>query len=824
MQATPMWNALKIQRVLDALAGLCQTDLGARRASSLPLAGDREQAEQRLDRLAEALVLQRGLQTVPMCPRLEIADLLGHAERGGVLDGLDLAVIGRLARTTAALAAQARRWPDQVHGLKDWIAGQIPDVGLLGTMLAEAIDDEGHLLDTASPTLARLRAEVVHIATRLRRRITELVRETDEAGLLQDEYFTLRDDRYVLPVKSSDKRVLGGIIHGSSQTGLTVYVEPQEMVEGNNQLALAYEAVRREEHRILQELSGFCADQSDDLLRAADLLGDVDVVMASARLAERLEAHRPLFSQDSSFRVRKARHPVLVLDGVRVVANDVRMDPPARWLIVSGPNGGGKTVVLTTLGLLVEMARLGLYVCAAQDSEIPWFDAVEVVLGDAQDLERGLSTFEGHLRAVQRAIDAAGQKDGRLLILFDELATGTEPIAGSALATAILEHLGTAAPTACGCVTTHFEALKLLPLRDEAFQNAALELDPSTLTPTYRLTLGRIGSSSPFALAGRIGLPQAIVDRATQLAGGGGSEVAEMLERLELMRTELQGRVHDVEKQQRSLENARMLLEDQRKNEQKAADRRVEKLAAEALAELAKAGHELEEARRALKAGDRKQIEEAAKVVSSRQVQVERMQTDARGALTGKPRRTEANAAELLPDTVWWHEGLGRLVTIVEADPRGERIRVRAGVLEIRSNLADLRKPVPGEVRPPQRPAERHDKRPDKKPAAPQRAVEGAAPLEGDEAFDDAIALRTPEWTVDLRGERVEEALGEVDRMLDRAVMANATGICVIHGMGTGALRDAVRQHLRRHPQVERYRPGGKGEGGDGATMVWVRS
>jgi DNA mismatch repair protein MutS2 len=785
---------LHLPRVIDALARACASDRGAALALKLRPAATVAAANERFDRADEARDLRRLALEVGLPVRLDVDLLLNHAERGGVLDGLELAAVAGVARATVRTRQAARAWPE---GLLRAQALAMADLGLLASLLTDAVDDEGRLLDTASPELARLRAEVLTLAARLRKRIADLVKE--EGEILQDDYWTLRDDRYVLPVKSSDKRALGGIIHGSSQTGATVYVEPPEMVAGNNQLALAWEAVRREERRILQELSGWCAEQADDLQRAADDLAALDLAMATAQLADRLQAHRPRFGD--RWQLRQCRHPVLVLDDAPVVANDVAVAAPARWLVISGPNGGGKTVLLTALGLAAEMARLGLPICASEHSELPWFDDVAVVLGDAQDLDRGLSTFEGHLRAVQAALQTAAH--GRVLVLLDELAGGTEPLAGSALATAVLE-AASRSPHTMGAVTTHFEACKLLALRDPAFANVALELDVHTLQPTYRVRPGEAGSSNPLALAERVGIAPGIVDRARQLVGGGGSEVAQALARLATERELVQAKLAELEHQQVQLDRARALLDDQRRTEKIAADRRIERAASEALAELADVQRELADARRALRQGDRQQVSEAARVLSERQVKVERLREAAAGR---EPERAGVDAVAV--DQQVWHPGLGRLMRVVAFEPKQQRVRVRAGVLDQWVPLGDLRQP---------RPTDPGYERPKSPPPAAVTPAPQAA-----EATDDSLALRTPERSVDLRGQRVEDALVAADRLLDRGVVGNFPGICLIHGMGTGAVRDAIRQWLRKHPHVQRFRPGVTGEGGDGVTLVWLK-
>lgn len=809
-----MSEGLRLHRILDALAQLASTDRGAQLATGLAPAADPAEADRRLQEVAEAEILLRNNTIPAFPPRLILDALLGPATLGAILDGVDLVHFARLARVSRQLRRQANGWGEATPLLRGH-AQQLPDLDLLASLLGDALDDDGRILDTASAELGQLRQEVLTLATRLRRRIEALVKETDDAGLLQDEYFTLRDDRYVLPVRASEKRTLGGIIHGASQTGHTVYVEPQELVEANNQLALAIEAVRREERRILAELSAMCAEHAPELTAASAILGALDLRLASARLAERLGAHRPQISRGDRLDAPALRHPLLVLDGVRVVPCHLQLAPPARWMVVSGPNGGGKTVVLSSLGLLIEMSRRGLFVCASADTVVPWFDDVEVVMGDAQDIERGLSTFEGHLRLVARALSAAAKLDRRTLLLLDELATGTEPIAAAALATAVLEHAASVGPTAWGAVSTHFEALKLLPLRDPRFSNAALELDAHTLTPTYRLTLGQIGTSNPLALAARIGLPQTLLDRAGHLLGTGGSQVAEMLDSLRQQRQALEKATAGVEHEKNQLVHSRTLLEDQRRNEQKAADRRIERATAEAMEELRQIGLEVGRMKEQLQQADRKKLEEAAKVVSARQVQVETLQRGAQERLQGKPQRQTLSSDALVPGTNAFHRGLDRVVRIIER--KGERVKVNAGALEMWCPLGDLQSTSPAEAK-----AGEPHRKPEKRDTV--QARQQADATQGPQSLEEGgLALRTAAATTDVRGMRVEEALSGVDQHIDRAILSGMVGVCIVHGLGTGALRDAVRSHLTRHPHVDRWRTGDRSEGGEGATLVWLR-
>ncbi|MBM4344106.1 MAG: Smr/MutS family protein [Deltaproteobacteria bacterium] len=808
---------LHLDRVLRALQGLCQSDLGARRAATLPVADDRAHAERLLDEVGQAEILLHGSAILGIPGQLDIEPLLDQAAVGASLGAAELAGIGKVARQASELRRAAPGWPATAAGLAER-ARAVPDVKMLADWMAESVDGEGRILDGASPELARLRQETVTIAARLRRRIEALVRETDAAGLLQDDYFTLRDDRYVLPVRQSEKRTLAGIIHGSSQTGHTVYVEPQELVEANNQLALAFDAVRREERRILAELSAMCADNRLELLHCVEVLVAIDLRLAAARLARQLHAHRPTFDDDR-LELPALRHPVLELDGARPVANRLAMTQPAtRWWVVSGPNGGGKTVMLTALGLCVEMARRGLYITATADATLPWFDAVWAVVGDAQDLERGLSTFEGHLRLVADTLRRC-EETPRSLALFDELAAGTEPLAANALATAILERAAAISPKTWGAATTHFEACKLLALRNPAFVNAALGRDPASGTPTYVLALGQIGTSDPLGLARRVGLDPGLVDRASALMGSAGSELESMLHALQQQHAAVEEDRAQLRHKQAQLDHARALLDDQRHNERRAADRRVERAAQDLMAQLHDLARDVESARQKLADADRAQVLALAKAASQGLSRAQDIVAQARGTASTQDMRKPLEKQELRAGAAAYHKGLGKPVVVVEWPGRGERVRVAAGGLELWAELGELLAALPGESPKQARPSQL-ERKPRRDPAdASVPRDDLAAPQSLQEA---ALILRTADATVDLRGMRVDEALLAVDRHLDQCVLRGGVGACVVHGQGTGALKGAVRDHLGRHPQVAEFRAGERHEGGDGATLVWL--
>lgn len=803
-------NTLGIWRICAALASHCDSDLGGDLAKALQPHRDAAAATAAMARVGQAAsLLASGLQS-SIVARLSVATELAMAARGGVLGGEELLRISAAARSAEKIADRAPSWQEAAPDLAELAVG-LPSLGRLADLAEDTFDDEGQLLDDASVELARLRGEMRKRGAGLRTRIAAMVRQTDELGVLQDDYYTVRDGRYVLPVRSSDRRQVAGIVHGSSQTGQTIYIEPTELVEANNKLTMIASEAKREEQRILATLSALVAEHGGTIGRACADLARLDLHFGAARLAERLGATAPTFNSEGRLELRAARHPLLVLDEVEVVANHIAIEPPGRWLVVSGPNGGGKTVVLTTAGMAVEMARRGLPICADANSTLPWLGAVHVVLGDAQDLDRGLSTFSGHLEQVRDVLQAvprqAGGQSAPALILLDELASGTEPSAGSALATALLEGFG---DLPCfGLVTTHYETVKLLPLRDPRFSNAALDLNARSMTPDFRLRLGEVGSSSPFALADRMGLPPHMVERARQLAGGGSRETEELVSRLRGLRSDLDRALAAAEQERSQVAHARALLDDQRRNEKRAADRRIEAAAATTLAEVAALRDELAATRKALRdQPGLRQVEHAARAVAGARKQAQAIHQRAVGQQSPGVERPEVTLAGLAVDAPVWHLGLERLVTVTEVDHRRKRLRVRAGPLQMAVGLDEIRAARAGDRgRPPTRAR-----------AEPARRTEEPGAIDEDET----LALRTERWTCDLRGMRVDEALEAVDRHLDRAVLADAIGACLIHGMGTGALRQAVTRHVRGHAQVAHQRPGRQGEGGAGVTMVWM--
>jgi len=623
-------------------------------------------------------------------------------------------------------------------------------------------------------------------------------------GMLRDAYYSVRGDRYVVPLRAEHKAHLPGIVHNASGSGQTLFVEPQELVELGNQLTIADASTLEEEQRILGELSGAVGRRADALGRDVETLATLDETLAGARLADDLSATPPRLGDASreSFRLLAARHPLLVLQMTArgrkgaVVANDVDLPEPARALVVSGPNAGGKTMTITAVGLAALMARAGLPVAAAEGSRMPLYRTVYTAIGDEGDLSRDLSTFTAHLTALRHILEAAGPGT---LVLIDEIAADTDPREGAAIAAAALEKLVSAGAQVL--ITTHLEELKALALSDDRFASASVGFDVDKLAPTYHLRMGEVGRSSAIEIAARVGLPADVCARAKEILGGGSSALASALERLETERAA-------ASRARAEAEEARKTLAEERRAVQaeiaalRAAEREVRSGArAELLEDLARRRQQIAEMVAQLQAAPA-----LARAVDAQQ-RVARLEAEEeREAAREQVRAEEPEPparGEIRPGVAVRHARLGVEGTVIEVVEDG--VLVQMGALRTKVAREDL---VPLARKP-------------KGAGAGFRktAREKIARAEAARAAPASIAIRP----LDVRGLRVDEALRALEDELDRRLREGAEEVQVLHGHGSGALKAAIREHLARSPYVRRARAGASHEGGDGVTVAELR-
>jgi DNA mismatch repair protein MutS2 len=787
--------ALGWPELREAIASRCRTPAGRREALSLPLLSSEPEVARSLARIEEGrLLFERG-QTLPLGGVGEVEPVLERAGKEGMLDPpalLGCAVLMRaIERTHAFCLARNAECP----GLWE-LAGALPDRISLAEDIEMTFDSSGAISDRASSTLAELRERVRALHRSLKGRVEGLLADEQVVGHLRDRYFTIRNDRYVLPVLASDRAALPGIVHNASQSGQTLFVEPQALVELGNELAIATAGVLEEEQRILRELSEDVAAEAASLTRSLAILSRLDAVEAAARLADLLDAHPPeRIPPSEGFSLRSLRHPLLVLQkGEAVIASDVELLGQHRALVVSGPNGGGKTVAITAVGLSAVMLRAGLPVPAAPGSRLPCYGEVLAAIDARGDLHRDLSTFTAHLSAVRDIAASAGR---RSLVLIDEIAADTDPREGAALAAGVVEDL--LERGAQVLVTTHLDDLKALALSDARFENARVGFDATRLVPTFSLHLGSSGHSSALEVARRVGLPARALERAQASLSGKGGALGAALAALEEARAAQ-------ERERTALTRARetaAAAEGAAREREAAALRSEQEAEARVRAALAA---EVESARREV-AAMLAQLQTAPTVRKASETAHALARIAEQATSAERSVRAQAEAgAEALPGAV--EAGMRvRIASLGQEgevlDVSGDEAVVQAGPLKMRRPLADL-VPLRGKAR---RASLGRDRE------ARNRAAEAQRPQ----------ALEAPDRRLDVRGMRVEELLREMERFLDQLYREGEGECVVLHGHGTGALKQALREHLKGSPYVQSFRSGERHEGGDAVTVVVLK-
>jgi DNA mismatch repair protein MutS2 len=772
---------LEFPLVRERLAEATSFPPSRRLAESLQPSADPVIVARSLDETDQARALLAERPGVGVGAAHDIGPWVERAARSGRLDPAHFLEI---AETLDAASRLQTALADDRRPLLHALARELHPLPALRSTLARSFDPTGELLDTASPRLGGLRAAVRIAYDRLRRRLDALV-GSELGGALQEPIVTLRNGRYVVPVKAEARGRVKGIVHDSSGSGQTLFIEPLVAVELGNAWREAQVAEQEEVGRILDELSALVGANAALLRETLDSLARFDFWAARAQLAAEMDGGRAETAERPEVVLLSARHPGLT---GRVVPIDVRLGDGYTALVVTGPNTGGKTVTLRTLGLLALMHQAGLHVPAAAGSRLPVFRDVFADIGDEQSIAQSLSTFSGHLRSITRIVEAAGWGT---LVLLDELGAGTDPTEGSALAQALLDHFIRAG--ALVAATTHYAELKAYAHTTEGARNASVEFDLESLSPTYRLTIGLPGGSQAFAIAERLGLPAPIVaDARSRL-----SENERAFETTLAAIREAEGATAEALDRARAAEtraaDALRTADEERRKARRERDEAVRAARAEAERIVESLRDDVRETRRSL---ERETV--TAQVIDAAVGRAE----ETLERLPSEPARPEP-APAAAPRT--WRVGErarsrsggweGRIASLQKG---GRRATLEAGGMRVTVGIDDL------------------------EPATGGGGRSTGGPPEGGGSVA-ALRLgraRTVASSLDLRGARVDEALDALGRYLDDAALAGLDRVTVIHGLGTGALRDAVREHAGGHPLVKGVRAGERGEGGDGATVL----
>ena len=782
-------QTLELPRVLELLAAQAATEEGKDRCRALRPFTDPDDV-QRLQKETSAacsMIVLRG--TPPLSGVRPVAASLQRADMGGDLNTrelLDIAALLRCARSAKEYATgegNAKTCID--HLFSSLQANRYLEDRISGSILSEE-----EIADAASPELADIRRHIRASSSKVRDILQKLI-SSSQAKYLQESIITIRSGRYVVPVKSECKNEIPGLVHDVSGSGGTFFIEPMAVVKTNNELRELQSREEKEIERILRELSAECAAHKEDIAQDYDLLVLIDCIFARARLSDKLRCTEPKLAK-KGITLRKARHPLL--DPKKAVPNDLYLGDQFDTLVITGPNTGGKTVTLKTIGLLTLMAQCGLHIPADDDSTVVVFDHVLSDIGDEQSIAQSLSTFSSHMVNIVGILEECGPGS---LILFDELGAGTDPVEGAALAAAIIESARERG--ALVCATTHYAELKVYAMTTRGVENASCEFNVETLAPTYKLLIGVPGKSNAFAISRRLGLPQAIIDKAAARIDAENVRFEDVLTQLDRQRQQMEKEKDEARKLRREMEESAKTAREYRERLEKEKAKAVEKAQAEARAIIQEARDTADRVFAELNEMRRRQEKEADWLEQNqRRSDLRRQLNEAEDALGSHedlpvpPPTRPAKAG----DTVELVK-MGTRASVISVNKDGS-LQLQAGILKITAKQEEVRVVEDAD-------------------GGKKQAVQIAQRAEH--------KLRSlgasPE--VDLRGMMTDEALLVLDRFLDSAVMGRLDTVTVIHGKGTGAVRKAVRDHLKRSKYVKSFRPGRFGEGEDGVTVVELR-
>ena len=782
------FKALELDKILHLLAEETSCDAAAELAQNLRPSTSLSQVKRLLTETDEAHTMMARFGAPSFGGLKDVSNSLRRAEAGGTLNMTELLRIATVLRTLRGIVD----WRSKSEGVKSILDDRfdaIMPTKYLEDRINHAILSEEEMADNASPQLATIRRKIRSASSRAREQLEKMVRSPVTQKYLQDPIITMRDGRFVVPVKAECRGDVPGLVHDTSSSGATVFVEPMAVVEANNEVRVLLSQEQAEMERILAELSAEAGNFASGIISGYKEAVELNLIFAKANLGYKMKATLPLVNDEGKIELKRARHPLI--DKEKVVPTDIELGLHFDTLVITGPNTGGKTVSLKTVGLLTLMAMCGLLLPVADNSQISIFNHVLADIGDEQSIEQSLSTFSAHMTNIIKIFE---QADASSLILLDELGAGTDPIEGAALAMSILEALRRKGTRIAA--TTHYAELKAYALQTEGVENACCEFDVTTLRPTYRLLIGVPGRSNAFAISLRLGMDPEIVEHARELVSSENTRFEDVVQSLETSRQRLEEERKEAQRQRLEAEEAsraakerKDAIDAQADREMEEARRRASELIARTRGQIDAMLNEMEE----LKKQKNKALtaEQKAKLKSG----LRALENEA------DPVRKKDEEAYVLPrplkkgDPVLIYDIDKKGTVLQPPDKDGKTALVQAGIIQTRVPVSNLRLLNEKPVKKPQGSVTRSVNR-----ANVRAAME-----------------------LDVRGQTSDEALMNVDQFIDSAVLAGINMLTIIHGKGTGALRAAVQQHLKRHPNVKSFRLGTFGEGEAGVTIVELK-
>ncbi len=778
---------LELDQVLALLADCAGSEGGKQSCLNLRPSSDLEEVEQLLQQTTAAYDLSTKKGYPSFASAADVSASLERADRGGSLQPKELLVIGGVLRCTRSVKDYIT--PEEKQTVLDPLFHSLTPNKYLEERILTSILSEEEIADTASSELADIRRHMRIQSGKIRDSLQKVISSPAYSKFLREPIITIRQGRYVVPVKSGCKNDVPGLVHDVSATGSTYFVEPMSAVNANNALRELQLKEKKEIERILAELSSEVAAHAEDINLDYSLLVQLDVVFAKAKLAFNMRAWAPIMNDTGRVELRNARHPLI--DPKRVVPISLRLGTDFDTMIITGPNTGGKTVTLKTIGLLTLMAECGLHVPAGDGSVLSTFDAILADIGDEQSIAQSLSTFSSHMKTI---VDVVEQCDNRTLVLYDELGAGTDPAEGAALAIALIEFSRKMGSRVVA--TTHYAELKLYAMRTKGVINASCEFDVETLQPTYKLLIGIPGKSNAFAISRKLGLPEDILKEAGDLVGKSDKDFEDVLAQLEQQRQQMENARMEAEKLKRETAQIKQQSEQYQEQLRKEKEKAMEAARREAQGIIDEARAAANIASEELKAL-RKQLQDSADTtgINQRQAELRRTLNETEDKIRAKqpqPARPQSAREIRVGDTVELLN-LGVKASVLAINKNGT-YQLQAGIMKLTAKADEIY-------------LLENDN--------PYKAKGGHPAHSGRE-----MKMAPMSSEIDLRGMDTVEAICVLDRYMDEAMRAKLSTVRIIHGKGTGALRQAVHQDLKRNKFVKSFRLGVYGEGEDGVTIA----
>ena len=778
---------LEFNKIKDKIKKYARTNAGKEKVSDLAPYDNVYEINNKLDETNEALevILDKGNPSLEGL--FDIHEGVERARKGGTLTPEQLLKIGSTLRAARNMKEFFKRedFEKAYERLED-LAYILTPVKNLEDDIERSIVSEEEISDKASATLYNIRRSLKEKNSSVREKISSIVRS--HSKYLQDDLYTMRGDRYVIPVKSEYKSAVPGIVHDQSSTGATFFIEPMSLVNLNNEIRELVLKEKAEIDRILAELSFKVKENSEQCLSNFKMLVEFDFIFAKARYGERLNAVRPLIREDGRFNIYSGRHPMI--DDDKVVPSDVYIGEDFDTLMITGPNTGGKTVTIKMVGLLHIMGLSGLLIPARDNSSLSFFTEVFAEIGDEQSIEQNLSTFSSHMTNI---VEIMRYVDDKSLVLFDEIGSGTDPAEGAALAISIIETLRSRKSRIIA--TTHYSELKAYALKTDGVENASVEFDIETLRPTYRLLIGVPGKSNAFEISKRLGLVEGVIKRAKAYMSEENLQFENLIRDLQEKSIVAKKEAREASALKKEAEELKLRYEDKLQRLEKARDKAYMDARHEAKEIISNAKEEADEILKAMRALEKMGIEGGgrARLEEERKKLKDSLEHKEKGLHNMKENEGEPITNVTLGMEAFLPSLNQTVVIISMPDNRGD-VQVEAGIMKINVKLKDLTKTK----------------------VTKQEKVKKKREVK--------LNLSNIESRVDLRGMDSEEACYKTDKYLDDAYRANLGEVTIVHGKGTGVLRNAITAMLKRHPHVKSFRLGVYGEGGDGVTVVELKA